>query len=188
MTYLKRFLSPVLFASCLLASSAAHADAILTGTSVNSDTYSLDFQIDPDATPGLFDITGVSGITTINGVTQPVATLISTSAPGVITLSPSGYFTLNNILYPTGNAFDAAGVAFTLADGTEVNLFYNDNTAGSGLLYENNGYNSVIVGNSLSFSPDPNATTVTPEPSSLILLGTGILGAAAAARRRFQST
>jgi hypothetical protein len=44
------------------------------------------------------------------------------------------------------------------------------------------GYNAVDL-NSGTF--DPGSTSVTPEPSSIVLLGTGILGMVGVMRRRF---
>ena len=176
LNYLKHFLSLAVFSAFLLSARASYADTI-TGSSVNGDSFNLTVMLSPDQA-GVFFIQTVSGTTTINGVTQAVKSIISTSAPGALTYTVDGYFNFDNLLFMGGgNAFDSPGLAFTLVDGTEVNLFYNDDTPGSGLVYENNGYNSMIA--SLAIAS-------TPEPSGLMLLGTGMLGMAGVMRCRFK--
>ena len=103
--------------------------------------------------------------------------MIATSAPGAETYTADGFFYFDDLLYTSGgNIFDVPGLAFTLTDGTEVNLFYNDASAGSGVVYENSGYNSPLA--TINVTP-------TPEPTGLALLGSGVLGVAGMARRRY---
>jgi hypothetical protein len=101
--------------------------------------------------------------------------------PGAV-LSPSGSIYYDNLLYSSSNQLlDAAGLLFNVA-GTEFNIFSNGSPTSEGLgysVYDNNGL--AATGN---FNVVSEMSPV-PEPTSLTLLGTGLLAAAGVARRRF---
>jgi hypothetical protein len=97
--------------------------------------------------------------------------------PGTINASNSSY---NN-----SGAFDAAAQHLAAQAATEAAIlpasyFAND----FALLPDAGGKGTWTDGQPQIFMADPLPSSITPEPSSLILLGTGMLGSLAAMRRR----
>lgn len=137
----------------------------------------------PDATvAGALDITGITG--TVNGVAI-TGTVPSTYTMQTVTFPDTFDFTYDNLLFPSASvAFDSNGLAFTDANGVD----YNVADAPLGLSYESfNG--NISFDQQTYFAPTVDVTladqiAVTPEPSSLLLLGTGLLGMTALLRRR----
>ena len=90
---------------------------------------------------------------------------------------------------PVNDDFDCGGVVFSPSPGYELNLFgggFGSGAPGNGLFYfADNG--SFDGNNAVIDSANPDGTPVfspTPEPGSLVLLGTGLLGLALAVSRK----
>jgi hypothetical protein len=78
----------------------------------------------------------------------------------------------DNQLFQPGPALDFLGVGYALADGSQVNLFGNDQIVlfdASGLPVFDQGHISIVA---------------TPEPATVALLSTGALGLVGTLRRR----
>jgi hypothetical protein len=178
------------FALALLPAASAHADTFfdftfigttpLNGQPLFSGTGVFDTVADGS---GQYLIQGVSGF--VNGIA--IKTLL---APGSYPVGGGETPNDNILLFPGqgpfgGKFFDHAGVSFQLFGGIDINL--NDTglenaVAGSAFDTE---LDLVFVSLDQKLNSDPPAAT--PEPSSLLLLSTGALGAAGAIRRRIKA-
>jgi hypothetical protein len=159
--------------------------AALPSTSALADTLTFDFSFTSTKVNGTGTLTAVSDGTNqylINGITGTTDTGNGTDRPITSLLGPNMFPVdgLNDNLLTfstTSDAYslDEFGVSYELQNGAKINLF--DAFGHEGLQLNN----ASPVDASITITPEASPV---PEPESLALLGTGVLGLAGIVRRR----
>ncbi len=152
-------------------------------TSALADTFS--FSGSTFSASGNFTYTNTSTPGKFLGNTISGSALIGTTVVTITGFAPIATFLGNDNLYYTGAAaaaltggrpFDFQGFAFTLSNGDAITLFSD---AGSDFEILGNFSNGAEI------ATENSPISVTPEPGSLALLGTGALGLFGVLRRKF---
>jgi len=157
---------------------------LLAGTQnvfASSETFNFSFTGTGITASGTFTATFVSGdeflVTSISGMQNGFA----------MTLLPPGSFASNdNIIFSSSPFLSLGGLAFVLSNGSTIYNIYNNLSPGPPGFFECNNTAPCNVGGEGTPLTQFSLTEVAevPEPGSLMLFGSGLIGLAGVARRK----
>jgi hypothetical protein len=173
---MNKYFAVVLLAVCLMVPCIAQADGFTFQYTGGSSSASGELSATAN---GDGSFTAVSGSGLYSGFTfvdVPITLYANPIAPAEA-ISPSGAIGYDNQLFPSGGAAGLIsywGLLFTMADTSEVNIYQGGSTFDS---YA--GYLPSVGSDTGTFT-----LTAVPEPGSILLMGTLLLGVAGALKRK----
>jgi hypothetical protein len=166
-----------------VAPMALHADSITITAAGNgmqiSETVTM---IADPKEAGVFEATGISG--EVNGVriTGLMAGSDDVNAP---TTNPNDTFTFDNLLYDSSPDLDLQGLGFDIGtSGYQGNLYFENGSYKFADSNRNVTTLSSYKADAVGAAPRANTVAAAPEPSSLLLFGTGVIILASAVRSK----
>lgn len=117
--------------------------------------------------PGEYALTGVTG--TYNGA--PIV--------GLLPVGADGNYAYDNMFFtssPYASNTGSSGFVFSVTGQPDVNFWFDQNVT---------DYSTVNVGGFINTPVTASFVSATPEPETLVMFGSGILGLAGIARRKF---
>lgn len=163
-------------------SSLLSSLALLSVLAVSASAHANTFNFSAVGSSSGFSGSGVLTTSPQAGGGFLISDITGTGVTGLI--APGGFNGNDNLIFPLSDPnLDSHGFSFTEINGPDhydVNIF-NDGTGYFAYLDDEDNFTQTVP---VTFSL---TTAATPEPSTFILLGTGILGLAGATRRKLFS-